>query len=121
MKHLPRIALATPLVLPLGLLACNDATLSAPATGRLTLGISDAPVDRAEHVYVQFRGTELQGAFGQRISIGYVDDSEPPQAITKTLDLTALQGGGYVVCIYSGSGITADDIDGDSGDHCEAD
>lgn len=94
MNHLPPIARAALLVLSFGLLpACNDATFSTSATGRLTLGISDAPVDRAEHVYVQFSGLELQAASGQRISIDYVDDSEPPQALTKTLDLLALQGG----------------------------
>ena len=53
------------------------------AEGRLSLGIVDAPVDTAQHVYVQFNGVELHGPDGA-VS---VDFSSPKQ-----LDLLSLTG-----------------------------
>jgi Domain of unknown function (DUF4382) len=53
-------------------------------TGALTLGITDAPVDVADAVVVQFSGVELKPMNGNAFSINF---AEP-----KTIDLLALQG-----------------------------
>lgn len=63
------------------------------SSGALTLGITDAPVDHAEHVYVQFSGVIVKPMNSDKITVDYHDDSVPPQPITKTLDLLALSGG----------------------------
>lgn len=73
------------------LFACSDGSHSG--NGELSLGITDAPVDDAEHVYVQFSGVVVKPKEGERITVNYFDDDEPPQPSTKTLDLLALQGG----------------------------
>ncbi len=52
-------------------------------TGRLSLGVVDAPVDDAQHVYVQFSGIELHGPDGS-VSVDF--------AAPKQLDLLALTG-----------------------------
>ena len=54
-------------------------------TGTLALSITDAPVDGAEQVVVEFTGVEIQSSMGGRTDITY---SSP-----KTIDLLALQGG----------------------------
>lgn len=74
------------------------------STGTLSVRITDAPVDGAEHVYVQFSGLELQGN-GQQLTLYYCED---PADSTKTIvrdapcttnpapkqiDLLALNGG----------------------------
>ncbi len=38
-------------------------------TGTLSLQITDAAVDTAEHVYVQFSGLEIQAADGKRTTL----------------------------------------------------
>ena len=53
-------------------------------TGRISVGVTDSPVDHAEAVVVQFTGVELKPHGGQAFSI----DFDTP----KTLDLLALQG-----------------------------
>jgi hypothetical protein len=53
-------------------------------TGSLTLGITDAPVDVADAVVVQFSGVELKPRDGNAFSIDF--------AAPKTMDLLALQG-----------------------------
>lgn len=60
--------------------------------GEVTLGVTDAPVDSAQHVYVQFTGVELQGGNGntQNIDFGTDDQGNP---ITKNWDLLSLQNG----------------------------
>ena len=74
-------------------------------SGALTLRITDGPVDTAEHVYIQFRGLELQPAGGGRITLYYCQDpadatktvvSATPcttPAAPKQLDLLTLTGG----------------------------
>lgn len=57
---------------------------SQERTGRLNLGITDAPVDEAEAVVVQFTGVELKPKGGQAFSIDF--------ATPKTLDVLGLQG-----------------------------
>jgi hypothetical protein len=55
-----------------------------PRTGLLSLGITDAPVDVADAVVVQFTGVELKPKSGPAFSI---DFAEP-----KSIDLLTLQG-----------------------------
>lgn len=57
---------------------------SGSHTGTLKVGITDAPVDAADAVVVQFTGVELKPANGTAFSIDF--------ASPKTLDLIALQG-----------------------------
>ncbi len=54
------------------------------STGSVTIGITDAPVDGAENVFVQFTGVRIQPAEGETIAI---DFDEPRQ-----IDLLDLQG-----------------------------
>ena len=62
--------------------ACSD---GGSSRGTLTLAITDAPVDSAKSVVVEFAGVELNPADGPRINIDY----DPPRKI----DLLALTGG----------------------------
>ncbi len=72
-------------------------------TGSLTLRVTDAPVDMADNVWIQFRGLELHAATGERITFFYcqgantgetvVDTSPCLQPAPKWLDLLALTGG----------------------------
>jgi len=90
-----------------GLLAgCGSSGSSgASGSGTLTLRITDAPVDNAEHVYIQFSGLEIQSAGGTRTTLYYCQDpaddtktivSTTPcttPAAPKQIDLLALTGG----------------------------
>lgn len=64
-----------------------DSTNTSASVGTITLGITDAPVDSAEEVVVQFTGVEIISA----------DEGGENQLITfteaKTIDLLSLQGG----------------------------
>lgn len=76
-----------------------------PGSGTLSLQITDAAVDSAEHVFVQFSGLEIQAADGMRTTLHYCQDpadsaksilseaacTTPPAP--KQLDLLALSGG----------------------------
>lgn len=76
------------------LLACAGAALAAcgggggggskSSTGVMKLGITDAPVDAADHVVIQFSGVELKPVNGTAIQ---VDFPSP-----KSFDLLSLQG-----------------------------
>ena len=70
----------------LGLAACGGGGGggSGGTSGTLKLGITDAPVDAADAVVVQFSGVELKPMNGSAFSI--------PFASPKTIDLLALQG-----------------------------
>jgi hypothetical protein len=60
-------------------------------TGSLSLSLTDAPVDSADEVVVEFYGVELQHANGERITFEFTDcilDPEPCQ-----IDLLKLTGG----------------------------
>jgi len=70
------------LLTPFALAGCGGG--GGAGTGELTLGVTDAPVDDATHIYVEFDGVTLQPASGQRVSITY---DEPRQ-----IDLLDLQG-----------------------------
>ncbi|HSD96450.1 MAG TPA: DUF4382 domain-containing protein [Sulfuricaulis sp.] len=74
-------------------------------TGTLSLQITDAAVDTAEHVYVQFSGLEIQSADGKRTTLYYCEDPMdatntvlsdtacPMSSAPKKLDLLMLSGG----------------------------
>lgn len=78
-----RLQIGWILMLALWLGACGGETSSR--TGTLALSITDAPVDGAEQVIVEFTGVEIQASEGGRIDINY--------ASPKTINLLALQGG----------------------------
>jgi hypothetical protein len=65
--------------------ACGGGGGDSTATGTLNLGITDAPVDAADHVWVEFTGVEIKQAGGGNINI----DFPAPRQI----DLLALTGG----------------------------
>ena len=77
--------------LALLLVACGGGDGGGSSTGTLDLAITDAAVDDAEAVVVEFTGVQLQHAAGERIDYDFVDglgDPEPRQ-----IDLLALTGG----------------------------
>lgn len=53
------------------LAACNDNGTTAPATGTLSLAITDAPVHNADEVWVQFTGVTVKPQEGQPIDIEF--------------------------------------------------
>lgn len=75
--------------LPLMLAACGG---SGPGTGQMQLQITDAPVDGADNVVIQFTGIEVQNADGSRRTFSF-DDPATPAVDVKTLDLLTLQNG----------------------------
>jgi hypothetical protein len=79
-KNGSRIGLILLFALWLG--ACGNE--SSTGAGEISLSITDAPVDGAEHVVVEFTGIEIQSDSG-RHTINYFSP--------KTIDLLALQGG----------------------------
>lgn len=84
MHHITRfIAVITATVL---LTACGDGSGSGSSTGKLNLSITDAPVDNADHVWVEFTGVELKLQGGAALQIDYFAGDE------KKIDLLDLQG-----------------------------
>ena len=61
------------------------------STGTLDLAITDAPVDDAKAVVVEFTGVQLQHAGGERIDYDFVDELDNPEP--RQIDLLALTGG----------------------------
>lgn len=85
---------------------CGGAVNSVnTGSGALTLRITDAPVVNAQHVYIQFRGLEIQSASGIRTTLYYCQDTADATltivsatpcstlAAPKQIDLLALNGG----------------------------
>lgn len=70
-------------LLPLSMAACGGGSGDGQATGELSMGVTDAPVDSATNVHVAVTGIELKPKEGERILIPY--DGEP-------IDLLAQQG-----------------------------
>ena len=68
---------------------------STSTTGTLNLAITDAPVDDAKEVVVQFTGVELQKADGERIDHDFMDDVTGDQPVPMTIDLSKLTDGDY--------------------------
>jgi hypothetical protein len=73
-----------PVVFLFLLAACGGGGGGGSGTGTLTLSITDAPVDGAAAVIVEFTGVELKPANGGRLVFNF----DPPRQI----DLLALQG-----------------------------
>ncbi len=80
--------LTTATAIALSLTACGG---GGSGTGSVTVGVTDAPVDGASSVVVQFTGVEIQPASGERKIYTYKDDAGNPAP--KTLDLLDLQNG----------------------------
>ena len=78
---------------------------SGTSTGTMSLQITDAAVDGADHVYVQFHGLELQSADGKRTTLYYCQDPKnsantivsdsacTTSSMPQRLDLLALNSG----------------------------
>ncbi|GLQ32759.1 DUF4382 domain-containing protein [Litoribrevibacter albus] len=80
-KYLPLLA-----VLPLAVTGCGGGSSSSSSEkGSFSLSVTDAPVDDAENVVVEFTGVELKPADGESITITF----DTP----KTIDLLAQQNG----------------------------
>ena len=73
------------------LTACGGGGGGDSSTGTLDLAITDAPVDAAKAVVVEFTGVELQPAEGERIEYDFIDESGDPDS--REIDLLALTGG----------------------------
>jgi hypothetical protein len=84
-----KITLATGMALLL--VACGGGSSSSSSTGTLNLAITDAPVDDAKAVVVEFTGVQLQKAGGERIDYDFVDEFDNPVAMQ--IDLLALTDG----------------------------
>ena len=69
----------------------DNGTLSLNDTGTFSLNITDAPVDGATEVVVQFSGVTLKSAGGEDIEFLF-DDPATTEVETKTIDLLKLQG-----------------------------
>ena len=85
------IRLTLVLFLSVGLVSCGSGGGDGGATGILSVSVTDAPVDEADAVVVQFTGVEIQSAEGGRFDF----DFDAPEQI----DLLALQGGGSVLIL----------------------
>ncbi len=90
-----------PLALGLTLAACGGGG-SGPGTGTLQVGVTDAPVDDARAVVVQFDGVAIKRAGDNEQVITF---SAP-----RTIDLLALQGGN-AAALLQGATVTAGDYE----------
>ena len=72
------------------LVSCGGSTAEkeVPVITKMTLAITDAPVDNASIVNVRFTGVEIQPVSGDRLTVNFPVDSP------KNIDLLALNGGG---------------------------
>jgi len=86
-----RLLLAIASVTVLG--ACGGGSSgSGEDYGRITLGVTDAPVDRAAHVVVEFTGVELK-------AVGEPGPEVFDFATPRRIDLLALEGGGTEILL----------------------
>jgi hypothetical protein len=76
----------------LGLLLTGCGGGDGASTGSLTLAITDAAVDSADNVVVEFYGVELQPAGGERVSYDFTEQCNLDPASCQ-IDLLALTGG----------------------------
>ena len=88
-RRTTRLVLACSAVLALAACGGGDGNSGEP-TGTLKLGITDAPVDVADAVVVQFSGVELKPKGGAPFTVDFVDDAGQPAA--RTIDLYPLTG-----------------------------
>lgn len=86
---------------PLNILAAASMTLmlsacdsgdSASSTGTLNLNITDAPVDMADKVVVEFSGVEIKPAEGKSITFDFTERCEA-DPVSCQIDLLALNAG----------------------------
>jgi hypothetical protein len=92
MLRISRILAAPVAALALLLLtACGGGSGTSGDTGRLSLYVTDAPVDSAEKVVVAFTGVQLKPADGEPISYPVCEANESPCEPRK-IDLLALTG-----------------------------
>lgn len=70
----------------------DSASPSSSSTGSLNLNITDAPVDMAQNVFVEFSGVELKPAEGESITFDFTERCEADPASCQ-IDLLALNGG----------------------------
>lgn len=89
MNH-SRILTGLALSSALGLTACGG---GSGGTGTASFGVTDAAVDGATHVYVQFTGVEIKPKGGTAITLN-LPGSQP-----RTIDLLALNGGGSTTLV----------------------
>jgi hypothetical protein len=82
-RHASRILVAAAVATVLAACGGEDDGSATPKTGTLKVGITDAPVDFADQVVVQFSGVELKPRDGEAFSIDFP---------SKRLDLLELQG-----------------------------
>lgn len=71
--------------------ACESGD-SASSTGSLNLNITDAPVDMAENVFVEFNGVEIKPAEGKSITFDFTERCEADPESCQ-IDLLELNGG----------------------------
>ncbi|MFC1749960.1 DUF4382 domain-containing protein [Pseudomonadota bacterium] len=82
--QLTKALFAAPL-LALALNGCNDSTTgTSSGTGTLNLAVTDAPIDDALQVWVEFTGIELKPSGGTSVDIDF--------ATAKRINLLSLQG-----------------------------
>ena len=78
------------LILSAGLNACSSNDSSS--TGLLSVSVTDAPVDEAEKVVVEFRGVEIKPANGDSITFDFTDKCTADPLLCQ-IDLLALTNG----------------------------
>lgn len=99
-RTIPQTArLATALLGGALLVAGCSQSDSGTATGQLTIGITDAPVDRAQSITVQFTGITVKPADGEPEVLPFPDDNGDGQPDPRTLTLTDLNAGKRVVLL----------------------
>ncbi len=86
MSGLKKTLLAIPLLV-LALNGCNDDATTNSGPGTLNLAITDAPVDNANFIFIEFTGVELKPSSGNSINIDF--------ASPKRINLLNLQGSTY--------------------------
>lgn len=71
---------------------CDSSDSSSSSTGSLSLSVTDAPVDMADNVYVEFSGVEAKPAEGKSITFDFTERCEDDPASCQ-IDLLALNSG----------------------------
>lgn len=82
-----------------GIVACSSGgggdgpQFGANPTGRLSLSITDAPVDTVDEIVLHFTGVRLKPQDGPAIDIPFVDSNGAP--VTRVIDMLELTNGTY--------------------------
>lgn len=90
MSRRPFYAFALFLLFSFILSSCGGGDGSAGGTGKLSLNITDAPVDEAAEVVIAFSGLSIKPADGSAFDIFFEDANGNPEI--KYIDLLSLQG-----------------------------